>query len=169
MKNLVIIITLFLSLTSVSQELSVPEIQVEVEKINSDNGLEHHIFDTNEIYNRTTDGGGSFEVWMDKGNVKKITQTLFLSNGQFITTVYLTNEQPILITETEKHFQWNKDLTEIDYDKELETNYSELIYSYNWDKDPIKVETNGESLRREAVCGISDYWELLETAKKAVD
>ena len=169
MKKLITIVTILLSLTGASQELSVPEIQAEVDNINSDNGLKHHVFDTNEIYNQTTDGGGSFEVWVDKGNIKKITQILFLSNGQFITTVYLTNEQPILITETEKHFQWNKDLTEIDYDKEFETNYSELIYSYNWDKDPIKVETNGESLRKEMICGLSDYWGLLETAKKAVE
>ena len=167
MKKLVTIITLLLTLTSVSQELSVSEIRAEVDKINTGD-LTHRIFDTNEIYEQTTDGGGSFEVWLDKGKIRKITQTIFLSNGQFITTLYLKNEQPILIAETEKHFQWNEDYSELEADS-LETDYSELIYSYHWDNDPVKVETEGESLRAETICGISDYWGLLKTAKEVVE
>lgn len=168
MKKLITIMACLLSLTSISQELSIPEIQREVDDINSDSDLTFHTFDTNEIYNQTTDGGGSFEVLLDKGKIKKITQTIFLSNGQFITTVYLKNEQPILISETEKHYQWKEDNSGFDYDKELKTEYSELIYSYNWEKDPIQVETKGESLRKEVICGISDYYGLVETAKKLV-
>ena len=144
------------------------EIKSEVEKINSDLNLIHHSFDANKIYNQTTDGGGTFEVWMNNGEIRKITQNVFLSNGQFITTVYLKNEQPILILKTEKQFQWNDKKSEFDYDKELKTNYSEKIYSYNWEKDPIKVEAKGKSLRNETVCGISDYWGLLQTAKKVL-
>ncbi len=157
-----------LSLTSISQELSVSEIQREVERINSDIGLTFHIFDANRIFNQITDGGGSFEVWLDKGQIKKITQIIFLSNGQFITTVYLKNEQPLLISETEKHFQWEETYSGFDYDRRLKTDYSELIYSFHWEKDPIYVETRGESLRKETICGISDYSGLLETAKKLI-
>ena len=156
-------------MTSTSQELTVPEIQTEVEKINSDQELIHLSYDTDSIYDQTTDGGGSFEIWLDGKNIRKITQTLYLSNGEFSTVVYLKKHQPILISETEKHFQWKDDLSGLDYNKALKINYSELIYSYDWDKDPVKVITKGESLRKETICGISDYWSFLEIAKKMTD
>lgn len=165
MRKLCTAMICLLSLTLASQELSVSRIQKEVNDINSDHALALHTFDIKKIYNPVTESGGSFEVWLDKGVIRKITQVIFLSNGQFITTVYLKNEQPILISETEKHFQWKEVSSGFDYDR-LKTDYSELIYSYNWEKDPIQVETRGESLKRETICGISDYYGLLETAKK---
>ncbi|WP_372920383.1 hypothetical protein [Salegentibacter sp.] len=168
MKKIVNLIIWLLSLTSLSQELSVVEIQAEVEKINSESELVHYTFDTDKIYNQTTEAGGTFDVWVNNQKIRKISQKIFLSNGQFITTIYLKNNQPILILELEKHFQWNDDNSGLDYEKELETNYSELIYAYNWDKDPIKVVSKGNSLRNETVCGLSDYWGLLQTAMKII-
>ena len=151
-----------------SQDLTISQIKAEVEKIDQDLNLKRVNFDANEVYDLTTDGGGTFEIWLAGNEIRKITQNIFLSNGLFITTLYLQNGQPILISETEKHFEWNEDFSSLDYGKDLETAYQEWIYTSHWDKDPLKVETKGESLSTEAICGISDYWGMVDTARRVL-
>ncbi|MCM4159923.1 hypothetical protein DHB64_08475 [Antarcticibacterium sp. W02-3] len=159
-----ILICLF-SFAVQGQKLSVLDIDSEVSKIDMDPGLEHYSFDTNDVYNRATDGGGSLEVWLLGKEIRKISQSIFLSNAQFITTVYLKNDQPIMIVETENQYPYDEQRNTFNY-AEPETAYEKIIYSWHWEKDAITVRTRGESWGDEQGVDVGSYTSLLATARK---
>lgn len=164
MKNLLVILLFFFSLTLWSQELTVLDIDTEVSKIDLDPDLKHISFDTNEVYNQATDGGGSLEVWLLGKEIRKISQSIFLSNAQFITTVYLKNDQPLMIVETENHYLYDEDLHAYNLARP-ETAYERIIYSSHWEKEAITVRTTGESWGADAGANVSSYSSLLATAR----
>jgi hypothetical protein len=165
MKNLLSFLLCFISLTAWSQELTVLDIDTEVSKIDLDPDLKHITFDTNEVYNQATDGGGSMEVWLLGKEIRKISQSIFLSNAQFITTVYLKNDHPIMIVETENHYRWDEKRNTFDL-RHKETAYEKIIYSWHWDKEAIAVRTKGESWGEDAGADVGSYNSLLATARK---
>lgn len=148
-----------------SQKLTVLDIDTEVSKIDMDPGLEHLTFDTNEVYNQATDGGGSFEVWLRGKEIRKISQSIFLSNAQFVTTVYLKDDQPIMIVETENQFPYDEEKNSINL-AEPEAAYERIIYSWHWEKDAITVRTRGESWGADAGADVGSYTSLFATARK---
>jgi hypothetical protein len=166
MKKILTIITLTLTLNLYCQELSISNIEQLVDEIDSDSTLTKLEFDRSELYNQTTDGKGTFTIWHLDNIIKKITQKAFLSYGALDTEVYLKDENPILIIDKELHYQFNSANTEIDYDKPLLKVFEDKIFCSDWDLDPIKVETIGNRQLTEKICGISDYSNLLDEAKK---
>ncbi|HSI70060.1 MAG TPA: hypothetical protein VK941_07495 [Gillisia sp.] len=165
MKNIVGILICFISFTGWSQELSVLDIDTEVSKIDLNPDLKQITFDTNEVYNQAIDGGGSMEVWLLGKEIRKISQSIFLSNAQFITTVYLKNDHPIMIVETENHYRWDDEKNSFDLEVP-ETAYEKIIYSWHWDKEAIAVRTKGESWGEDLGADIGSYNGLLATARK---
>lgn len=165
MKKLLSILLCCISLTGWSQELTVLDIDAEVSKIDLNPDLKHITFDTNEDYNQATDGGGSMEVWLLGKDIRKISQSIFLSNAQFITTVYLKNEHPIMIVETENQYRWD-DATNSFNLEVPETAYEKIIYSWHWEKDAIAVRTTGESWGEDAGADVGSYTGLLAAARK---
>jgi len=166
MKKILTIITLTLTLNLYCQELSTSDIQQMVNMIDSDSTLTKLKVDTAMIHNQTTDGNGTFIVWKSDIKIKKITQNIFRSYGALETEIYLIHENPILIIDKELHYQFNSLNTEIDYEKDLIKVFEDKIYCSDWDLDPIKVETIGNRKLSEKICGLSDYSNLLDEAKK---
>lgn len=165
MKKFLSILLCFLSIAVCSQELTILDIDAEVSKIDLDPDLKHFTFDTNNVYNQATDGGGSMEVWLLGKEIRKISQSIFLSNAQFITTVYLKNDHPIMIVETENQYHWDEEKNTFDLDI-LETAYEKIIYSWHWEKDAIAVRTKGESWSEDTGAEVGSYNSLLATARK---
>lgn len=165
MKFLLTILICLLSFTVQSQKLTVLEIDSEVSKIDLDPALEHLTFDTNDVYNQATDGGGSLEVWLRGNEIRKISQSIFLSNAQFITTVYLKNDQPIMIVETENNYPYDEEKNTFNL-AEPETAYERIIYSWHWERDAITVRTRGESWGADQGTDVGSYTSLFATARK---
>lgn len=168
LRKIITIITLTFTLTSFSQNVTVDQIEKSVNQINLDTSLVRIEYDLNEIFNLTIDGSGFFKIWKSDSEITKIVQQAFLSFGITETVIYLEDEQPILIIEKEKHFIRDSQTKETNYEEEPILVFEEKIYCSNWDSDPIKVETKGDRILTEGICGISDYSGLLDKAKELI-
>ncbi len=162
MRKIVTIIILTLTLTSIGQNTSIDRIDNKVNQINSDTSLTMTQFDLNKVYDLTNNGSGIFKIWKSPSEIKKITQLSYHSYGKTETTVYLENGQPILIIENENHFNLKTTSSEPEYEKEMETVYQDRIYCINWELDPIHVETIGQRILTEGICGLNDYSGILD-------
>ena len=146
------------------QENKLDQIENEINSINSDSTLTKSEFDWAELTGITTDGGGILKVWQNENQICKIVEEIGLSYGRVKTTIYLQNEIPIKIIETEENFGHKNG--EINY-TELNEVFRANIYIFDWENDDGKIERIGKRVLSEGSCSTFDYEPIIERAKKA--
>ncbi|PHS63388.1 MAG: hypothetical protein COB12_09575 [Flavobacterium sp.] len=163
-KALVIILTL-IGFLAFGQENKLERIDDEVNSIKSDSTLTQTEFDWVELTGITTDGGGILKVWQNDNRICKIVEEIGLSYGRLRTTIYLDNELPIKIIETEENFGHKNG--ELNY-KELNEVFKATIYVFDWKNDESEVKRIGKRIMSEASCSMYELTEsIIERAKKA--
>ena len=146
------------------QENKLDQIENEINSINSDSTLTKSEFDWAELTGITTDGGRILKVWQNENQICKIVEEIGLSYGRVKTTIYLQNEIPIKIIETEENFGHKNG--EINY-TELNEVFRANIYIFDWENDDGKIERIGKRVLSEGSCSTFDYEPIIERAKKA--
>lgn len=169
MKRTTTILTFILGLTihCFSQTELITIINKQVREINSDKGLTTKLFNANEVYNKTFDGGGRIEVYLKGGQITKIEESIGLSYGLVTTIIYLKDGRPIKIIDREENFKIKDDQSGLDYTK-LNQVFEASIYVVNWDKDDSKILRKGERKFSEGVCSNLDYEPLVDRVKKLI-
>ncbi|CAM1363624.1 conserved protein of unknown function [Tenacibaculum soleae] len=161
-KTFVIILTL-IGFLAFGQENNLDRIENKVKSIESDSTLEETEFDWVELTGISTDGGGILKVWKNEKQICKIVEEIGLSYGRIRTIIYLNNETPIKIIETEENFG-HKD-GEINY-KELNEVYRETLYVFDWENDEAEIKRIGKRNMSEASCSMYELAEsLIERAE----
>ena len=164
MKNTFVTILTLIGFLAFGQEYSLDQIENEVKSIESDSTLEKMEYDWVELTGITTDGGGILKVWRDEKQICKIVEEIGCSYGRIRTTIYLYNENPIKIIETEENFGIKND--ELNYE-ELSEVYREIIFVFDWDNDNAEIKRTGKRNMSEASCSIYELAEsVIERAKK---
>ncbi|WP_304016939.1 hypothetical protein [Nonlabens dokdonensis] len=162
-KTFAIILTL-IGFVTFGQENKLDQIENEINSINSDSTFTKSEFDWAELTGITTDGGGILKVWQNENQICKIVEEIGLSYGRVKTTIYLQNEIPIKIIETEENFGHKNG--EINY-TELNEVFRANIYIFDWENDDGKIERIGKRVLSEGSCSTFDYEPIIERAKKA--
>ena len=151
---------------SFGQENGLDQIEKEVNFIESDSTLTESEFEGNELTGITTDGGRTLKVWRRKKQICKVIEEIGLSYGRIRTTIYLDNENPIKIIETEENFVHKDD--KLNYN-ELNEVFRATIYVFDWENDDGKIERTGQRVLSEGSCSTFDYKPIIERAKKAIE
>lgn len=165
LKNLLIIILLLIGHIAIGQEKDRTKIDIQVHAIEANSNLTKVKFDLERLTGIVTDGGGTIEVWLHKNKIYMIVEEVGLSYGRLTTTIYLKNELPIKIIETEENFKSDKG--ELDYST-LENAHIAIIYIHNWKKNKTEIEYIGERLINQGDHSTHKYEAILELAKKAI-
>ena len=164
MKKAFVIILTLIGFLAFGQENNLDRIDNEVKSIESDSTLVETEFDWAELTGITTDGGGILKVWRNDSQLHKIVEEIGFSYGRVKTTIYLKNEIPIKIIETEENFGFKND--ELDY-KKLNEVFRATIYVFDWENDMSEIQRIGKRVLSEGTCATFDYEPSIERAKKA--
>ncbi len=162
-KTFVIIFTL-IGFETFGQENKIDRIQYEVNLIESDSTLTESEFDWVELTGIANDGGGILKIWRNKNQICKIVEGLGLSYGRIKTTIYLENDIPIKIIETEENFGQKNG--ELNY-TELKEVFKSAVYIFDWENDESKIERIGKRVLSEGNCSTFDYEPIIKRAIKA--
>ncbi|MEO9478798.1 MAG: hypothetical protein ABJO28_11430 [Maribacter dokdonensis] len=162
-KTFVIILTL-IGFVTFGQENKIDRIQYEVNLIESDSTLTESEFDWVELTGIATDGGGILKIWRNKNQICKIVEGIGLSYGRIKTTIYLENDIPIKIIETEENFGQKNG--ELNY-TELKEVFKSTVYIFDWENDESKIERIGKRVLSEGNCSTFDYEPIIKRAIKA--
>ena len=163
MKIIIVIFTL-IGFAAFGQEINLEQIENEVDLIEFDSTLTETEFDWVELTGIVTDGGGILKVWRNKKQICKIVQEIGFSYGRTVTTIYLSNNVPIKIIETEENFGHKDD--GLDYGK-LNEVFKAIIHVYDWENDDGKIERSGKRVMSEGSCAFFDYEPIIARAEKA--
>jgi len=164
MKKFLVIIFSFIGFLAFGQESKLDRINSQVNLIESGSTLTLTEFDWVELTGITTDGGGIITVWRNDSQLCKIVEEIGFSYGRIRTTIYLKNETPIKIIETEENFGFKND--ELDY-KKLNEVFRATIYVFDWENDKSEIQRIGKRVLSEGTCATFDYEPSIERAKKA--
>lgn len=165
MKSVFVIILALIGFLAFGQEKSLDQIDNEVKSIESNSTLVVKEFDWVRLTGITADGGGILKVWRNEKQFCKIVEEIGLSYGLIRTVIYLVNEIPIKIIETEENF--GHENGELNY-KEINEVFRATIYVFDWENDESKIERTGKRVLSEGTCSTFDYESTIERAKKAM-
>lgn len=166
MKNHILFLLIFIGFISFGKEKSLDQVECLVYAIDSDTTLIKLEYDWMELSEYTTDGGGVLKVWRDKEQIRKIVEEIGLSYGQVKTTIYLQDDLPIKIIETEENFGFQDG--EINYTELFEV-YSAEIYVYDWEMDDSEIVQKGKRNLSDGTCSMYEYESVIELAKKTME
>lgn len=147
------------------QEHTLHQIQKKVQNIEKDTSLAVTEIDWVELTGVATDGGGFLKVWRKDEQVYKIMQEVGLSYGRIRTIVYLDNEVPIKIIETEENFE--KSNHGFNY-KNIHEVFKVTIHIFNWNQGLEEIERTGKRVFTERPCSTFEYEATIERAIKAI-
>ena len=97
--------TIFVLTSLILSGQEIEKIDRLVNTINIDQSLTLNEFDWVEVTGITSDGGGILKIWTNDNKIYKIHEEIGLSYGRLSTTIYMNDETPIKIIETEENFQ----------------------------------------------------------------
>lgn len=149
------------------QSDSVERINQITRHIEADTSLTVWEFDTNEVYDQVSDGGGVITLWFDSMGIKEIYQEIYVSFGRISTVIYFDQGKPVKIIEQEANFKWREDDTGWDY-SEIKQVFQADIYIFDWDKEQFSVNVEGKRLMAKECCLLSDYSRLIELGRELV-
>ncbi|HEY9084112.1 MAG TPA: hypothetical protein VIN73_12330 [Vicingaceae bacterium] len=164
-KTFIIVLSSLIGLLAFGQKNDFVQIDYEVNSIELDSSLVQIEFDWVELTGITTDGGGILTVWQNDKQICKIVEEIGLSYGRIKTTIYLKDEIPIKIIETEENFGLENG--ELNYG-ELKEVFRVIIYVLDWENDDSKTEWTGKRIMSEGTCSTFEYEPIIEQAKKAI-
>ncbi|AXT63578.1 hypothetical protein D1816_02485 [Aquimarina sp. AD10] len=165
MKNVFFIILFLIGLLTFGQENNLEQIDRKVNLIDLNSELTINEFDWVELTGIVTDGGGILKVWKSNNNIHKVVQEIGLSYGRIRTTIYLTNEIPIKVIETEENFEQTDD--GLNYSK-LDQVFKQEFFVFNWEMGEGKYKKTGKRVMSESGCSHFDYEPIIERAQKAI-
>ncbi len=161
MKTIFSFFLILIGFISFGQEDKVAQIDSKINLIDSDSTLIETEYDWIELTGITTDGGGILKVWKKENQIYKIYEEVGLSYGRIRTTMYLENEMPIKIIETEENFVHINN--ELNYNK-LNEVFKVEFYVFDWENDDCKIYTTGKRVMSEGEL-LFEYEPLIERAK----
>jgi len=146
-----------------SQQKGLKWINEKATEIENNTKLTQAEYNLSEFVEIITDGGGILKVWRHDNQIYKIHEEVGLSYGRITNIIYLDNDLPIKIIETEENFG-NKN-GEIDYN-ELKEVFRANIYVFDWENDDVEIEQIGKRVLSEGSCSTFDYEPIIKRAKK---
>ncbi|MGG6230747.1 hypothetical protein [Tenacibaculum sp. SDUM215027] len=114
----------------------------------------------------TLDGGYHLKIWHKRRKISKIVEEIGVSYGRIQTTVYLTNNTPIKIIETEDNFAETP--TGLNY-KKLNNAYKVTHDILNWEQQKKITKEAGTRVFSTHKKAILDYKLLIDSAKQAIN
>lgn len=166
MKKAFAIILFSIGLVMFGQENRLEQIDHQMNSINSNAELSFSEYDWGKLTGIATDGGGILKVWMNNNIMYKIVEEIGLSYGRRTTTIYLINQTPIKVIETEENFERTNDGYK---HSKLEEVFKKEFYVFDWELAEGKIKTTGKRVMSEGGCShFEDYEPILERAKKAI-
>ena len=165
MKKTFSIVILLIGTIVLSQENKLEKLDNIVNSIEKEEDLKLTEFDWTKLTNINTDGGGILRVWKNETEICKIVEEIGLSYGRIRTIIYLENEKPVKIIETEENFERKNN--ELNYNK-LKEVFKAEIYVFDWENDKREIIRTGRRNMSEGNCSTFDYESIIERAKKAV-
>lgn len=165
-RNIFFIAIFFFHFVTFGQEHTLHQVQEKIQNIEKDTTLIVTEIDWIELTGITTDGGGFLKVWHKDEQVYKIMEQVGLSYGRLRTIVYLDNEVPIKIIETEENFE--KSNQGFNY-KNIHEVFKVIINVLDWEKDLAKIERTGKRVFTERPCSTFEYEATIERAIKAFE
>lgn len=148
-----------------AQDVTLEEISTNIKQIEADTTLT--LTEQNHLKQIKTnfDGGYLLKIWHKGRKISKIVEDIGLSYGSIQTTVYLTNNTPIKIIETEDVFEETP--TGLNY-KKLDTVYKSTRYIVNWKQGKAITKTKGKRRLSVPKKSVHDYNTLVEKAQRAI-
>lgn len=165
MKKTVIIISVLIGFLSFGQERNISHIEDEARLIDLNDNLTKKEFNWVELTEITTDGGGILKVWQDENQICKIYEEIGFSYGRITTIIYLKDNVPIKIIDTEENFSYEND--DINY-YELNEVFKATIYVFDWEDDDTEIIIEGNRVISEGNCSTFEYESIIELAEKAL-
>ncbi|MFD2561433.1 hypothetical protein [Aquimarina rubra] len=148
------------------QENNPEQIDSKVNVIESNTELSFSEFDWVELTGIVTDGGGVLKIWSNDDTIHKIIEEIGFSYGRLTTTIYLSNQTPIKIIETEENFERTNDGFKYSV---LEEVFRKEYYVFDWEREEGETNTIGKRFMSEEGCSNYEIYDpILERAKKAI-
>lgn len=165
-RNIFFIAIFFFHFVTSGQERTLHQIQEKTQNTEKDTSLIVTEIDWVELTGIVTDGGGFLKVWHKDKQVYKIMEEVGLSYGRLRTIVYLDNEVPIKIIETEENFE--KSNQGFNY-KNIHEVFKVTIHIFNWNEGLEEIERTGKRVFTERPCSTFEYEATIERAIKAFE
>src|SRR5688500_9058333 len=133
-KHLVLLLITFAFIgTGFTQQKAdiIKQIKVEFQNINKDKSLKKVTLDNEEFLENMPDGGGELSGYYRKGEIKKVSQWVGLSNGNEIKEYYFKNGKLIFVYEKFNSFIFNSTKQELDRIKSETTFVGRYYFNNN--------------------------------------
>ncbi|MBT30679.1 MAG: hypothetical protein CMO01_13550 [Thalassobius sp.] len=147
---------------------SLKKIDKIVRKIDSDKKLKTQKFNTDDVYNKPTDGGGIIEIKLNGTEIKKIRQEIGVSLGRLTTVIYMVDGEPIKIIDREENFDWSEEQSTYDYHS-VDLVYQAEIYVFDAKQDKYKVISTGDRNLSSGNASLSEYTPLIKLAQDIIE
>ncbi|MDE1207670.1 hypothetical protein [Tenacibaculum larymnensis] len=165
-RKTIITLLLLACVSTFAQDVTLEEISNNILQIEADTTFTLTEQDQLEQTKVTFDGGYHLKIWHHRHDITKIVAVIGLSYGSIQTTVYLTNNIPIKIIESEEVF------AETPYGlnyKKLNKTYKVTHDILNWKHQKIITKEKGTRVFNNPKKAIFDYMLLIDSAKQAID